>query len=84
MREYYQFVADPQETKLGAMTWLSAACAVVETLIIYKFSHGVWSHATMPAHIKLAWQIAVSIGVVVATGWFTMRELRRRARKKAL
>jgi len=78
MREYYQFVSDKREKKLGTMVWLSLACVGVETLIVYKFRKGVWDEAVMPTPIKIIWTIAI-IGLVTFFGvYFYNKHLQKK------
>merc|ERR1712000_354487 len=74
MREYYQFLSDENENKLGTMSWLSVACAGVEVLITYKFGVGIWDQAVAPASVKISWTLAITFFFIFFTFYFNFRK----------
>jgi phosphatidylserine synthase 2 len=56
IREYYQFVSDPECKRLGANTWIAAGIIALEVLLCIKFSTGEF-HQPFPNHIWVPWLV---------------------------
>ena len=68
LREYYQWVADPDCHKLGPMAWISIAILGVEILVWVKNSQEMFAAAgPTPPLVIWSWSIA-AIGILVFTG----------------
>lgn len=68
MREVYQYLDDPDCTKIGRQSWMTLAVISTEFLIVAKFD---WETITkpFPRHIVLLWLI----GLLCLVGWTIWR-----------
>ncbi|PNF28640.1 Phosphatidylserine synthase 2 [Cryptotermes secundus] len=68
MREVYQYLDDPDCTKIGRQSWMTLAIISTEFLIVAKFD---WETITkpFPSHIVLLWVVGLSSLV----GWTVWR-----------
>lgn len=84
LREYYQWVADPDCKKLGTMAWLSIAILGVEILVWVKFSEEMMAHAApTPPLVIWAWTIAITCLLLFAFVYFVLWKPYSRKRKLA-
>ncbi|KDR07745.1 phosphatidylserine synthase 2-like isoform X2 [Zootermopsis nevadensis] len=68
MREVYQYLDDPDCTKIGRQSWMTLAIISTEFLIVAKFD---WETITkpIPSHIVLLWLVGLSSLI----GWTVWR-----------
>jgi len=64
MREYYQWVTDPNCKRFGTMSWMCVAVVGVEVLIIIKMGRGMFPTPT-PAPVFWTWVVCI----VLFVGW---------------
>jgi phosphatidylserine synthase 2 len=69
IREYYQFVSDPECKRLGANTWIAAGIVALEVLLCFKYSDGLFTAPT-PNHIWVPWLISAVFFVLWFVGFF--------------
>ncbi|XP_063236909.1 phosphatidylserine synthase 2-like isoform X2 [Bacillus rossius redtenbacheri] len=77
MREVYQYLDDPDCTKIGRQSWITLAIVSTEFLIVAKFG---WETITkpIPSHILLFWLVGLA-SVVLWTVWrFFFRQSQQR------
>ena len=56
LREFYDFISEPSQKRLGTTAWVGAACIIAESLWIGKMARqGEYFRQPMPAHIALPW-----------------------------
>lgn len=68
LREFYQWVSDPNCHKLGTMAWLTIAILCVEILVWMKFSKEMLENALpTPSYIIWGW---VGVAVTILVGSF--------------
>jgi len=60
MREYYQWVTDPNCKKFGTASWLCAAVMGMEVLLWLKFGQGMFPNPTPPL-IFWGWTISTAV-----------------------
>jgi len=59
-REYYEFINNKNNKKLGTMAWLAFAIIGIETLLWIKCSPGQFNHVTShPPHIVAVWILGI-------------------------
>ncbi|THD22289.1 Phosphatidylserine synthase [Fasciola hepatica] len=68
IREYFQFLDDPNCKRLGRQLWMMMCIVITELLIILKFG---WPVVTkpLPRHVTWFWLIAL-IGLALWTFWY--------------
>merc|ERR1711991_821758 len=61
LREYYQFIADPDCKKLGTQAWVACACMLVETAISIKFGAVYFADVDVlvPTNVMALWAYAI-------------------------
>ncbi|KAL9646303.1 hypothetical protein ABK040_002849 [Willaertia magna] len=60
IREYYQFVSDPNTKRLGANTWIVIGIILAEFLVYFKFSEKYYE-IEFPPHIWVNWVLFFAI-----------------------
>lgn len=83
IKEYYEFIdGDSGDifTKLGPYAWTTIAIALVETLIVIKFSRGVFAQP-WPTAVVWSWTIALTVLITVYCTW-AVRFYRIKKKKK--
>eukprot|EP01113_Clastostelium_recurvatum_P032916 TRINITY_DN4292_c0_g1_i2.p1 TRINITY_DN4292_c0_g1~~TRINITY_DN4292_c0_g1_i2.p1 ORF type:complete len:458 (-),score=145.06 TRINITY_DN4292_c0_g1_i2:34-1407(-) len=73
LREYYQFVTDPNTKRFGTMAWLCCAVCALEVLICIKFGQGEFPDPA-PRAVVWGWGIAVAVVTVGATSFFVLKK----------
>lgn len=85
LREYYQWVADPECTKLGTMAWLTIAILGVEILVWVKFSGDMLASANpTPPIVIWCWSLAAAGILLFAFAYFYIWKPISRKKKLAL
>ena len=67
LRELFQYLDDPECTKIGRQSWVLIAIIITELLIILKFDIEVVSKP-LPKHIFYAWMFAIAV-LTLYTFW---------------
>ena len=69
-RQYYNFIEceNLSLNKIGAFAWLGLALAIVETLIVIKFGHGMFPKP-WPATTIAVWSVVFVMFTVTFTAW---------------
>jgi len=69
-RDYYNFIeADSLSlSKLGSFAWLGLALAVVETLVVMKFGHGLFPEP-WPTKTVAIWSTVLGVSSVMFIVW---------------
>ena len=67
VREFYQYVADPECKRVGAQTWLIAASILTELLLVFKFGRGEFPNPA-PKNVVMFWAFLL-VGLVVYPIW---------------
>ena len=69
VREYYQFVVDPRQKRLGTQAWVCLANFALEIVIIVKFSEGKYLEPCPPV-IFWSWTIGTIAFIAFWTHFF--------------
>eukprot|EP00698_Gefionella_okellyi_P019148 TRINITY_DN5833_c0_g1_i1.p1 TRINITY_DN5833_c0_g1~~TRINITY_DN5833_c0_g1_i1.p1 ORF type:complete len:476 (-),score=93.31 TRINITY_DN5833_c0_g1_i1:905-2332(-) len=72
-REFYEYVSNPQCTKVGPHTWLTVAMTIMECLVSAKFIRGAVAMDAWPANVILAWLIFAVMFAVWAALYFPLK-----------
>jgi len=72
LREYYQFISDPNTKRFGTMAWLCCAICGVEVLVSVKFSKGEFPNPPPPI-VVWSWGIFLVVGAVGAIIFFYLK-----------
>lgn len=62
IREYYMYIEDENCKRLGANTWVAAGVIATETLIVFKFSSGMFD-TPAPPHVWVNWCLFLGLFV---------------------
>jgi phosphatidylserine synthase 2 len=77
LREYYQFVSDPNCGKMGSMTWLCTLVFATEGLICIKFGRGMFPNPA-PPEVFWPWVIFLVVGTLAAFIFFYAKSSREK------
>lgn len=74
--EYYEFIESDSGsgsgdvfTKLGPYAWTTLAIALIETLVVVKYSHGLFVDAPWPMTVVIGWSVALGVFGVLYGAW---------------
>jgi len=73
MREFYQYVVDPNCKRLGTMAFLCVAVVGVETLIEVKFGKGMFP-AAHPTKVIVAWAVGITLFLAWAVWYYAIKK----------
>ncbi|KAG2391973.1 hypothetical protein C9374_013458 [Naegleria lovaniensis] len=79
IREYYQYISDPNTKRIGANTWIAIGIIFTEILVYFKFSEGYYL-IPFPHHIWVNWVLFFMIIIpwFIVFFFVTNREMRKR------
>jgi len=81
LREFYQWVTDPNCKRFGTASWLCAAIMGTEALVWIKFGKGMFPNATPPV-IFWGWTISAVVFLLWAFWYFGIRKPSQERSKK--
>jgi phosphatidylserine synthase 2 len=78
LREFYDYIADPQCKRLGSMAWVGAVTLIAETTLIVKMARqsGYFRQPT-PSYVGIPWIVATALFAVWALLFYGAPRLRR-------
>jgi len=81
IREYYQWVTDPNCKRFGTASWICTAMMGMEVLIWIKFGKGMFPKQA-PPEIFWSWVIAIIVFFLWAFWYFAIHKPRNNKKKK--
>ena len=83
LREWYQFVSDPECHKLGAFVWIGLAGTIAEVMLCIKFGQGIFPDPP-PTYVWVPWLVFLVVGSILVVVFFTRQWLYRQRRRRML
>jgi len=79
LREFFQFVDDPNCKRMGPMSWLSLAITGTETLICIKFAVGLYPNPA-PTEVVVSWLVFLVVLFSTSLVYFTCYAKKRKSK----
>ncbi|KAL7719121.1 Phosphatidylserine synthase [Entamoeba marina] len=74
-RQCYQYIIDKETKDIGSCTWIMGLTLLLESILCFKWGYPEYKDIPTPPLVKWSWIITASVIVIVATIFFTYKEV---------